>query len=106
MPEFITRKDRKIESFSRIGEDVELGRVEIDRERCTGCGFCVKACAAASLEVIDKKCRMVEERPFCVSCGDCVAICPEDAIELVHFLQFKRFFRYLDRGKPEPPRRF
>jgi heterodisulfide reductase subunit A-like polyferredoxin len=107
MPEFITRKDkRKIENFERIGEDVELGKVVINREKCTGCGLCVKACAAATLEVVDKKCRMIEDRSFCVSCGDCAAICPEKAIDLVHFLEFKLFFRYLDRGKPEPPRRF
>jgi ferredoxin len=56
--------------------------------------------------VVDKKCRMVEELPFCMSCGDCLAICPENAIELAQFIQFKRFFRYLDRGEPEWPRRF
>lgn len=107
MPEYMTRKDKKqIEHFNRIGEDVELGKVRIDSGQCTGCGFCIKACAAAALEVVEKKSRMIADRPFCVSCGDCVAICPENAIELVHFLQFKRFFRYLDRGTPQPPRRF
>jgi heterodisulfide reductase subunit A-like polyferredoxin len=107
MPEFMTRKDRRrIESFKRAGEDVELGKVVIDIEKCTGCGSCIKACAAACLEVVDKKCRMVEERPFCMSCGDCAAICPEKAVELVNFIKFKRFFRYLDRGEPEWPRRF
>ena len=62
--------------------------------------------AAAALEVVEKKCRMSDERTFCVSCGDCVAICPEDAITLTDFLGFKKFFRYLDRGEPEWPRRF
>jgi ferredoxin len=103
----MTRKDkRRLESFHKIGEDVILGKVTIDRDKCKGCGFCVKACAAASLEVVDKKCRMVEDLPFCMSCGDCVAICSEDAIELVDFIEFKRAFRYLDRGEPEPPRKF
>ena len=107
MPEYMTRKDRKkIESFHKIGEDVTLGAVIIDRNKCKGCGFCVKACAASCLELKDKKCRMVLDLPFCMSCGDCVAICPEDAIELTEFIQFKRFFRYLDRGKPEFPRKF
>ena len=107
MPEQMTRKDRrKIESFHGIGADVVLGEVTIDRDRCKGCGFCVAACAAGCLEVVDKKCRMVEDLPFCMSCGDCVAICPEDAVELVEFIQFKRAFRYLDRGKPSPPRKF
>jgi ferredoxin len=85
---------------------VILGKVIIDRDKCKGCGFCTVACAAASLEVVDKKCRMVEDLPFCMSCGDCVAICSEDAVELVDFIEFKRAFRYLDRGEPEPPRKF
>jgi len=108
MPEFITRQDKKIiESFHKIGEDVILGAVKIDQEKCKGCGFCTKCCAAGALEVtVDKKCRMITDLPFCMSCGDCVAICPEDAIELTDFIEFKRFFRYLDRGEPSTPRKF
>ena len=44
--------------------------------------------------------------PMCMSCGDCVAACPEEAIAITAFIEFHKFFRYLDRGKPEPPRRF
>ena len=49
--------------------------------------------------------RMIEVLPMCMSCGDCTAICPEDAIEIKTFIEFKRYFRYIDRGKPEPPRK-
>ncbi len=107
MPEYLTRKDkRKIESYSRLGEDMILGEVVIDRDRCNGCGLCVGACAASAIEMVDKKARMVEDFPACISCGDCVAICPEDAIKMTTFIEFKRYFRYIDRGKPEPPRKF
>jgi len=107
MPEFMTRKDRrKIESFRDLGRDVVLGKVVIDQDKCKGCTLCAKACAAAALEIVDKKCRMVLDLPFCMSCGDCVAICSEDAIELTEFIEFKRAFRYLDRGKAEAPRKF
>jgi ferredoxin len=103
----LTRRDRiRIESYRKIGEDVLLGKVAVDREKCTGCGFCTHACPAGALEVADKKARMVGQEAFCFSCGDCVAICPEKAIELTDFIKFKRFFRYLDRGDPEAPRRF
>jgi len=95
-----------VESFLRIGEDVVLGRVEVRTEACTGCGFCVRACPAHSLEVADRKARMLQEEPLCMSCGDCVALCPEGAIRLVEFIQFRHAFRYLDRGAPEKPRRF
>ncbi len=107
MTEFLTKKERKrVESFLKIGEDVILGSVKIDHDLCKGCKFCAKSCPAAVLEIIEKKCRMVEILPMCMSCGCCVAICPENAINMVSFIEFKYFFRYLDRGTPELPRQF
>ena len=107
MSETVSRAPwRRVESFLRIDEDVVLGKVRIRREACTGCGFCVQACPAHSLELMDKKARMLEEQPLCMSCGCCAALCPEEAIELVEFIQFRHGFRYLDRGEPEKPRRF
>ena len=108
MPETLSKQDRKkIESFNRVGEDMTLGEVVIDQEKCNGCGLCVGACAAAVLELSkDKKARMVDVLPICMSCGDCVAICPEDAVKMTRYIQFHKAFRYLDRGEPLPPRRF
>jgi len=107
MPEFLRLRDRlRIESFNNLGKDVVLGAVEIDPEKCTGCGLCVKACAAGTLEVVNKKARMNPELPICHSCADCVAICSKNAIQMKQFLELKRCFRYLDRGRPEPPRKF
>lgn len=107
MKETVSRSPwRRVESFLRIGEDVVLGKVEIRQDACTGCGFCVQACPANSLEVVEKKARMLLDQPLCMSCGDCAALCPEEAIELTAFIQFRHAFRYLDRGEPEKPRRF
>jgi len=97
---------RRLESFLNIDQDVDLGEVRIDPDLCTGCGFCVKACPAASLELHEKKARMLDSRPLCMSCGDCAALCPAGAIDLVKFIQFRHGFRYLGRGEPERPRRF
>ncbi len=107
MPEFMKLSDRiTIESYNRIGDHILLGEVRIDPEKCKGCKLCVAACAAAALEMVDTKSRMVEGMAACIACGDCVAICPEDAIEITKFLEFKKAFRYLDRGKPSMPRTF
>jgi len=108
MTQSLKLRDRmKVESFHKIGEDMTLGEIHIDREKCKGCGNCVIACAGAAIELdMDNKARLIESLPFCMSCGDCVAICPENAIELVDFIRFMHYYRYLDRGEPEWPRKF
>jgi NAD-dependent dihydropyrimidine dehydrogenase PreA subunit len=107
MSEHIAFKQRiKIESFTRIGKDVDFGAVLIDQKTCDGCGYCIKPCPAHVLEVKDKKARMVEDMPYCIACGDCVAICPQHSISITDFLTFYYHFRYLDRGNAEPPRKF
>lgn len=111
MPEFLSKAEKnRFENFRDIEGDVVFGRVAIDAEKCQGCGLCVGCCAGGVLELYGekkkKKSRMIAEFPFCFSCGDCVAICPEGAIELKQYIQFRRAFRYLDRGEAVPPRKF
>jgi ferredoxin len=63
--------------LSWLLERTSIFRVRIDRERCTHCGACVRACplqAAAG---------RVAGRRFpadCFSCGQCLNVCPADAI--------------------------
>jgi ferredoxin len=52
----------------------------IDRDRCTGCGECVKVCPSQCIEVKDEKAAI--EKRFCEECGECVDACPEQAISL------------------------
>ena len=39
-------------------EQMQFGMVEIDLEKCTGCGLCAGACPAKALDMVDKKPRM------------------------------------------------
>jgi MinD superfamily P-loop ATPase len=107
MPEHIRLRERlRVESFHRLGKDVILGEIAIDQDKCNGCGLCTHCCAASAIVLKNKKASINDELPACMSCGDCVSICPQQAITLKEFIQFKCYFRYLDRGKPEPPRKF
>lgn len=107
MPEHLTRRERRhIESFRNIGTDIVLGTVAVNRDTCSGCKLCVPICAGSALEMDGKIARMVPGIAMCFSCGDCVAICPEGSIRIDRFFELRGAFRYLDRGVPEPPRRF
>ena len=54
--------------------------IEIDEDKCTGCGECVNICPSEVFEVVSDKstCPKVDD---CSECGVCVDTCPEKAIK-------------------------
>jgi Pyruvate/2-oxoacid:ferredoxin oxidoreductase delta subunit len=56
--------------------------IEIDEEKCDGCGLCVTGCAEGALQVVDGKARLVSE-VYCDGLGACLAECPNDALQVV-----------------------
>jgi len=56
--------------------------IQIDDEKCTGCGECIPGCPEGALQIIDGKARLVSDL-FCDGLGACIGDCPEDAIKVV-----------------------
>jgi ferredoxin len=56
--------------------------VQIDQEKCNGCGLCIPNCAEGALQIIDGKAKLVSEK-FCDGLGACLGHCPEDAITVM-----------------------
>jgi ferredoxin len=56
--------------------------IEIDEEKCNGCGVCIPNCPEGALQVIDGKARLISDL-FCDGLGACVGECPEDAIHVI-----------------------
>ncbi len=56
--------------------------IEIDQERCTGCGQCIPDCPEGALQLIDGKARLVSDL-FCDGLGACIGTCPEGAISVI-----------------------
>lgn len=56
--------------------------IEIDDERCDGCGSCVPACAEGAIEVVNGKARVLSDS-FCDGLGACIGECPRDAMRLI-----------------------
>ncbi len=56
--------------------------VQIDEEKCDGCGLCIPSCHEGAIELVDGKARLVSDK-YCDGLGDCLADCPQDAITIV-----------------------
>ena len=52
----------------------------IDRERCIGCGECVRLCPSQTLEMQDGKAAVTGARSL--GCGHCAAVCPVEAVRV------------------------
>jgi len=68
-----------------IGFEKSLYAVEVDRERCSGCGICAFACNYNAAHLVDLEGRVISATDMfkCKSCGMCVVACPSDARRLV-----------------------
>ena len=56
--------------------------IEIDRDKCNGCGACAKACHEGAIAMIDGKAQLIRD-DYCDGLGDCLPVCPVDAISFV-----------------------
>ncbi len=53
--------------------------IQIDEEKCNGCGLCADACHEGAIDMVDGKAKLVREN-FCDGFGDCLPACPTGAI--------------------------
>ncbi len=56
--------------------------IEIDEERCDGCGQCVIACAEGAMEIVDGKAKLVKDT-YCDGLGACIGECPQGALHII-----------------------
>lgn len=55
--------------------------VNIDEEKCTGCGLCIPNCAEGALRIVNGKAKLVKDI-YCDGLGACLGYCPEGAITI------------------------
>ena len=56
--------------------------IEIDQEKCNGCGACAAACHEGAIGMVDGKARLLRD-DYCDGLGDCLPACPTGAITFV-----------------------
>ena len=56
--------------------------IEIDEERCDGCGLCVSACHEGAIGLADGKAKLLRD-DYCDGLGNCLPVCPTGAISFI-----------------------
>lgn len=56
--------------------------IEIDEQKCNGCGACAKACHEGAIGMADGKAKLLRD-DYCDGLGDCLPTCPTGAITFV-----------------------
>lgn len=69
--------------------------IQIDQEKCVGCGLCVSACQQGAIQLIDGKAQLIHD-DYCDGLGRCLPKCPVDAIS------FSDRDIVLDSNRPVP----
>jgi len=50
----------------------------VDKEKCVGCGLCVKDCFISDIKLVENKAEI--RNVTCMKCGHCIAVCPKGAV--------------------------
>ena len=56
--------------------------IEIDQDKCNGCGACAAACHEGAIAMVDGKAKLMRD-DYCDGLGDCLPTCPTGAITFV-----------------------
>ena len=57
--------------------------IEIDQDRCNGCGLCATACHEGAIGMVNGKAKLLRD-DYCDGLGDCLPACPVNAIRFVN----------------------
>ena len=55
--------------------------INIDEEKCDGCGLCIPSCNEGAIKIVDGKARLVNAL-HCDGLGACIGHCPQGAITI------------------------
>jgi nitroreductase/NAD-dependent dihydropyrimidine dehydrogenase PreA subunit len=63
-------------------KNVHMGKMKVNREKCTGCGRCEQNCLFRTMKIGEDKKAFFQEGKACFSCYNCMVVCPQEAISI------------------------
>ena len=73
-------EEHVIEKKCRTKECKAMATIEIDPEKCKGCGLCQKSCPVSAIKGEAREKRVIDQ-DICIKCGTCIRTCPFHAIK-------------------------
>ncbi|MCI8308954.1 MAG: NADH-quinone oxidoreductase subunit NuoF [Clostridia bacterium] len=71
--------EHAVDKKCRTNECKKLAKIEIDEEKCKGCGLCQRSCPVSAIEGEAREKRVINQEK-CIKCGTCIQSCPFHAI--------------------------
>ena len=71
-----------------------MSYIEVNKNKCNGCGNCVKSCIFNSIKIVDKKAKI--DLYSCTLCKACVNKCKLDAIKIIKINKKINSYGYKD----------
>lgn len=59
----------------------DAATLELNQEKCTGCGTCISVCPHNVLSISDRKVKIMD-KDACMECGACALNCPFSALSV------------------------
>jgi ferredoxin len=56
--------------------------IQIDEQKCNGCGLCAQACHEGAIGMVNGKAKLLRD-DYCDGMGDCLPSCPQGAISFI-----------------------